>query len=975
MVLRFLLPFCFLAAPFLLWSQTAQDAAVPLAATVTTTPPSVTLTWPNAAASGLLVQRRLKGQNGNQWTQLLNAPNSTQATLTDNNVEVGKTYEYALRKSGSVTAYGYAHVAVEAPVVDARGVVLLWIDSSLLAPQLAAPLQNLRGDLVGDGWRIVERHAGPAATVASVKSQIVADYNADPANVRAVFLLGNLPVPYSGNSAWDGHTDHNGAWPADGYYGDINGVWTDATVNVTTPTRAANHNVPGDGKFDQSVYPSGFGQAPLELQVGRVDFHNLMPADFGVASVLDLYERYLDKNHRWRTGQATAEDKALIDDNFGYFNGEAFAANGWRNAYPLVGAANVVEGDFFQQTNPQRYLMGYGTGGGNYNGAGGVGSSADFAADTVNIVFSMLFGSYHGDWDYEVNPFMPAALASRGMILACAWAGRPHWFLQGLASGETIGFCARETMNAAANTGYHTTFGRGGAHQALLGDPTVRAHMVAPPVPSLEPFISCTGGIQISWPAATDAAVTGYHVYRADSWSGPYTRLTTDLLSGTFFTDETPVSVDTVYYQVKAVRLETTPAGGAYYNASAGRILPVPAIFIPTVLTASAQGGVLTCEQPSVTLQGGANQPNATFSWSGPNGFFSNLQNPTVDQPGVYALTVTNASGCIALAEALVIEDTALPEIAIGPVTIDCNVPCPAVQLLGGSDLLYVLNGQTYSPGDSVILCAPGFFTGTYTQAASGCSGALSILVVDDTEPPVAFANGGELTCTLSMLHLESFSSTGIYSWTGPGGFTSTEQNPAVTQPGIYVLTVSDPANGCSSQTSVEVTQNISFEATVSATSESTPGAQDGTAAVTATGGSGEFAYAWNNGQTTPLITGLAGGIYTVTVTDQQSGCMTILTAEVGLLVTSEEPGAVEFCRLAPNPAFDATRLELRLRAPGAVSVSVVDAGGREVWRREEGEVLEQAWTIDVGGYAAGVYVVVVDMGEVVLRRRLVVVR
>ena len=55
---------------------------------------------------------------------------------------------------------------MDAPAVDDRGRLLLWIDSALLTP-LAPELQRLRADLIGDGWTIVERHAGPSATVAS----------------------------------------------------------------------------------------------------------------------------------------------------------------------------------------------------------------------------------------------------------------------------------------------------------------------------------------------------------------------------------------------------------------------------------------------------------------------------------------------------------------------------------------------------------------------------------------------------------------------------------------------------------------------------------------------------------------------------------------------------------------------------------------------------------------------------------------
>ena len=41
----------------------------------------------------------------------------------------------------------------------------------------------------------------------------------------------------------------------------------------------------------------------------------------------------------------------------------------------------------------------------------------------------------------------------------------------------------------------------------------------------------------------------------------------------------------------------------------------------------------------------------------------------------------------------------------------------------------------------------------------------------------------------------------GSFSWTGPGGFTSSDQNPVVATAGTYVLTVTG-ANGCTSQAS-----------------------------------------------------------------------------------------------------------------------------------------------------------------------------
>ena len=118
--------------------------------------------------------------------------------------------------------------------------------------------------------------------------------------------------------------------------------------------------------------------------------------------------------------------------------------------------------------------------------------------------------------------------------------------------GETIGYSTRLTMN---NSGLYQNQANNmarGVHIALMGDPTLRMHQVAP-VPSLN--ATPTGGsVALTWGASPDA-VAGYHVYRAASVDGPFTRLTTSLITATNFSDTAPPSTNTVY-MVRAVKLE-----------------------------------------------------------------------------------------------------------------------------------------------------------------------------------------------------------------------------------------------------------------------------------------------------------------------------------------------------------------------------------------------------------------------------------
>src|SRR5690606_15648471 len=91
-----------------------------------------------------------------------------------------------------------------------------------------------------------------------------------------------------------------------------------------------------------------------------------------------------------------------------------------------------------------------------------------------------------------------------------------------------------------------------------------------------------------------------------------------------------------------------------------------------------------------------------------------------------------------------------------------------------------------------------------------------TVEVKQDITAPVADAGGDlELTCATTSVQLNgSGSSTNPdadleYLWTGPGGFTSTDETPTVTVAGIYTLTVTDSSNGCYATDTVEAKQDI----------------------------------------------------------------------------------------------------------------------------------------------------------------------
>jgi hypothetical protein len=554
------------------------DYAVQLSATVQTNPPIIFLSWPaDPAATGYSIARKMRDDLAWGVTENL-SPTAT--NYTDTNITVGQPIEYHIIKTASTySGVGYIYTGVEVPIFESRGKVILLVDNTCVS-NLSFELFRLERDLIGDGWTML-RHdvtrmaVDPANTnssvwmarsneIATVKQIITADYAADPANVKAVFILGHVPVPYSGNLSPDGHGNHRGAWPADVFYGDVDGVWNDSSVQSIVSSDLRNWNFRGDGKFDHTALPSD-----VELQVGRVDLANL-PA-FSLSEI-ELLRQYLNKDHNFRHKLFTVEPRGLIDDNFGENGGEPFAVNGWRNFAPMFGGTNVAETDWFTTLATQSYLWAYGCGPGNFTGASGVGDTSNFAASDPRVVFTMLFGSDFGDWD-SPNSFLRAPLATPTYTLTCSWAGRPNWQFHHMALGETIGFSTRWAQNNFST--YWANANARNVHIALMGDPTLRMHVVAPPG-ALAATTNGSGGVNLSWGASPDAIV-GYHVYRAPTAAGPFTRLNAQLLTTTNYTDGTLASN---VYMVRAVKLELS-ASGSYYNPSQGifkEFVPPPAI-------------------------------------------------------------------------------------------------------------------------------------------------------------------------------------------------------------------------------------------------------------------------------------------------------------------------------------------------------------------------------------------------------------
>jgi len=556
---RNLLLFIFLQFSFCFFTQSySYDNAVLSEASVNENDTVITIKWQSSlGATQYNLYRKLYGSLS--WGSPIANLGPLDLFYGDSNVVANQLYEYRIMRIGSTgTAYGYLVSGINTQIPYNKGTMILIIDDYFL-PDLQNEISELILDIEADGWFVQQQLVNRNNSVSQVKSLIQGIYNSDPIATNGLFLLGHVPVPYSGDINPDGHPDHLGAWPADVYYADIDGTWNDVSVNDASASDPRQHNIPGDGKFDESILPSD-----VELEVARVDFYNL--PTFSNTETM-LMQSYLGKLHAFKTRQYIPRDIAIVEDNFLGF-AEGFAGSAYASFSPNVGIDSIVNGDYTSELLNNNYLWAYGTGGGWYSGASGIVTTNEFAANNYKSTFSMLFGSYFGDWDSADN-LMRANLAS-GKTLSCSWSGRPYIYYHPLAMGEDLGYCIQKAQNN--NSTYFSstlnTFKRW-IHIAQLGDPSLRARYISPPS-NLTCSTNANGTIQLTW-APSSENVIGYAVYRRDPNINFWTLVDPAIISGTTYNDNSIVNGGAFIYMVRAVDTLRT-ASGKYYNQSLGTI-------------------------------------------------------------------------------------------------------------------------------------------------------------------------------------------------------------------------------------------------------------------------------------------------------------------------------------------------------------------------------------------------------------------
>ena len=282
--------------------------------------------------------------------------------------------------------------------------------------------------------------------------------------------------------------------------------------------------------------------------------------------------------------------------------------------------------------------------------------------------------------------------------------------------------------------------------------------------------------------------------------------------------------------------------------------------------------------------------PDFTYAWTTVDGNIVNNENkriPRIDELGTYNITFTDTvSGCVIMDEVLVVDTVPVSTPIIDFVNnqyLTCDYT--EVELTAGNSI--ILSPVTYrwrkpwgtifSTDVTAVVTQPGIYTLELINTLNNCVYSTEVEVYDDTNEPFVvfpmYTYG--LNCannfTQEIVPISNNGSILEFEWSYNGIVFSNNFSITVNSgdEGIYELTVTNFVNGCSSMASVEVIDN-GFDVDIT-TNDATCDIADGTAMISS--GLANPLYEWSNGVQGSVITGLAQGWYSVTITDLDNNC------------------------------------------------------------------------------------------------------
>ncbi|MEO6902197.1 MAG: T9SS type A sorting domain-containing protein [Bacteroidia bacterium] len=297
----------------------------------------------------------------------------------------------------------------------------------------------------------------------------------------------------------------------------------------------------------------------------------------------------------------------------------------------------------------------------------------------------------------------------------------------------------------------------------------------------------------------------------------------------------------------------------------------------PTALTATMSNTAVSCyggSNGSSTVTPSGGEPAYSYSWA-PSG--GSAATAFALAAGTYTCTIKDANNCSITKEVTFTDPTAL-----NATTNKTDVSCYAGS--SGSATVTPSGGKpsysySWAPSGGNAATATALAADTYTctiKDANNCSITKEVAI---TQPLVITATASQtnISCNGANSGSATITTSGglspyTYSWAPSGGAAATAS--ALTA-GTYTCTIKD-ANNCSISKNISITELATLTATTSQTNIDCNGGNNGSATITASGGSSPYTYSWApSGGSAATASTLAAGTYTCSIKDANNCSIT----------------------------------------------------------------------------------------------------
>ena len=343
-----------------------------------------------------------------------------------------------------------------------------------------------------------------------------------------------------------------------------------------------------------------------------------------------------------------------------------------------------------------------------------------------------------------------------------------------------------------------------------------------------------------------------------------------------------PSELVTKYYYCSIVNangcITNSNVSGAFI-VIAGMTQPSISPPLPQTACQGALSLTVTAATTAVTYQWYYNTTSSSSGGTIITGANSPVYFPSIIGAYYYycKVTLTGTSGCAPAYKFSVVSGL----ITINPIPVlviasnsastllTCTKPSISFSASGGASYLW---NNSLGTNSNQTITTPGTYTVTAT-ASNGCTKDSTIIITQNITPPVVGISNNsavtELTCNTTSISVVATGSDSIYTWNNGFGNNS---SLAIIAPGLYTVTATN-ANGCTKDSSIVITQNITPPTIGINNSSATTVLNCTTLSINLTASTNGASFAWDNGLGSSAAINInAPGTYILTATGA-NGC------------------------------------------------------------------------------------------------------